>query len=377
MAYWQRENYRESVSMTLTSTYKLDLPEHGLLGSVMLRFSGNEATGYGQAGGDWRLMDKISKIELIGNGSTVIKSLDARAIQALCFFDQGVMPAAVWRNYATNTQFDTFLINFGRWLYDPDMYLDLSKFDNVELRITNTGAAATFSDLTVSVVCFWLREATQSTYLGYLRTEEWQQWTTVTDEWKYLNLPTESLIRRILLEAIPAVDGSYVADTTPENLMYDIKLALDTGNLIIFDGSMKDLMLENHLDHGREMLATGFNYNNADKGYDIGLGYVLGGAVGIASHDGTVGSTFMTAGAVETKPTQHNETYVADKSAGFLYRGISPHNTALIRFDQMGDPGSWLDPERRKTVKLDIHTRNSSSADAGTNKVILDRLVRR
>jgi len=376
MPYWQREILREQASMALATTYKLDLPKQGHLSALFLQIWGDEATGYGQAGGDWTIADKISKIEVIGNGSTVIKSLTGKQVQALCTYDQGVMPPTVLRNYATNTQFDYFLLNFGRFLYDPDMYLDLERFDNVELWITNTMAAASFPTPYVKVIGFFGREMSTAGYLGYLRSEEWKQWATVQDETVYNELPTELLIRRIMLQAIPAVDADYVVNTTPENLMYDIKLALDTGALLVFDGSMKELMLENYLDFGKLLIRSGYNYNNADKGYDVELGYVIGGSVGIASHDGAVAGSHVTSVAVETKPTQHNENYQADKSAAFVFQGIAPYKTALFRFDYSYDPITWLDPNRRKTVKLDIHTRNAASAASGSNRIILDRVVR-
>ncbi len=374
--YPQREVIRAAKSMDLNATFTLDLPEHGYMSSLMLELYGDEATGYGQAGGDWTLLDKISKIEVIGNGSTVIKSLTGKELQALAVWDQGVMPPSVRRNYATNTQFDYLLINFGRWLWDTELFLDLERFDNVELKITNTATAASFSAVYARITAYWLRELSLASRIGYLRTEEWQQWDTVSDEWKYLNLPTEHLIRRIMLVAEPDVDANYVCEARPQDLMYDIKLALDTGNLIVFDARMADLMRENFLDFGKELISAGYNYNNADKGWDISLGYVLGGAASVASHSGAASTSAACIGAVETTPTQHTENYQADMSTAFIFRGIAPFDSALFRFDHLGDPAGWLDPDRRKTVKLDIHTRSGAAYADGKNRVVLDRLVR-
>jgi len=374
MAYWQRENIREAVTMDQASTYKLELPKHGFLGSLLLAIDGTEYNGYGQDGGAWTLADKITKIEVIGNGSTVIKSLTGKQVQALATFDQGVMPPSVLRNYAANIQYDYFLLNFGRFLFDSEMYLDLEAFDNVELWVTNTGSTTTITSSRIQVTAFWAREVSKAGYLGYLRSETWKQWTTVTDEWVYNDLPTQYLIRRILLQTIPAVDATtFKNDCNVEDLMYDIKLQYDTGKLIAFDGSLRDLYFENYLDFGKVMLRPGFNYSFADRAFDVGLGNVLGGAAAAAC---AAASKHKTLNLNYNRPSQYFYEYEGDVGAIFLFQGVSPFNCGLYRFDHDYNPATWLNPDLRKTVKLDIHTRNSATADAGINYVVLDRLVR-
>lgn len=373
--YHQRENIREGVSMDTAGTYKLELPKHGFLGSLLLEVNATCGGAYGYSGGDWRIVDKISKIEVIGNGSTVIKSLTGKQLQALASFDQGVLMPSVLRNYGANVQYDTFLINFGRFLYDPEMFLDLERFDNVELWITNTGAAATVTTFLIKVTAFWQREASKAGYLGYLRSESWKQWTTVTDQWVYNVLPTEYPIRRVLLQAVPAVNASYINDCNIEDLMYDIKLALNTGALIMFDGSLRDLYFENYLDFGKALLAAGWLYTGADTGNDVGLGYVLGGAAAAASA-GATATIRRTLSLNYNRPTQFVQENEGDVGSAFIFLGAAPHGCGLFRFDQSLEPMSWLNPDLRKSVNLDIHTRNSASADAGQNHIVLDRLIK-
>jgi len=374
--FWQREYVRENVSMDLNGTYKLDLPEHGLLGSLLLRITGSEASGYGQSGGDWRIVDEISKITVLLNGATICKSLTGYQAQALAAHDQGVIPPGHWQNYATNMQSEYFLINFGRWLFDLEVGLDLAKFNNVELQVENTATASDFSDLTISVLGYYLRDAGAGGFAGYMRSEEWRSWTTVADETKYNDLPTEYILRRILLQAIPAVDSDNVEKTNMANLMDDIELSLDTGVIRVFKGGIDDLMRENFLDTGKLYIVAGNSYMTADKGIDVSLGYVLGGAWGAGSADGAGAGTVATMETGRTSFTQKAETYEADSPIGWLFAGMSPFLTALFRFDWDYNPATWLDPDRRKTVKLDIHTRNSSSAADGRNAIVLDRFVR-
>jgi len=374
--FWQREYIREAVSMTLNDTYRLDLPEHGMLGSLLLRVSGSQKTGYGQDSDDWRIIDEISKLEVILDGATVCKSLTGYQVQGLSVYDQGVMPPSVWKNYATNTQWCYLLVNFGRWLFDLDYGLDLARYSNVELRITNTATDSDFADLSVSVLGYYLRDAPAGQFKGLLRTEEWRRWATVADETKYLDLPTEYILRRIILQAIPDVDSNYVEETNQWNLMDDIELALDTGQTRVYKGGLDDLVRENYYDLGRPLLAVGNCYQSADYGLDISLGYVLGGAWGAGSQDGAGADTVPTFETGRSSFTQKPETYEGDSPIGFIFVGVSPFLTAQFRFDHHPDPSYWLDPSKRATVQLNIHTRNSSSAADGVNAVVLDRLVR-
>ncbi len=374
--FWQQKYIREAVSMSLNDTYTLELPENGLLGSILFRISGGQKSGYGQGEADWRIIDRLTKVVLLGNGSEIIKSLTGYEVQALATWDQGVMPPSTWKNYATNTQWCYLLLNFGRNLFDHDFGLDLSQWDDVELQFTNDANSTDhFGDLTITVLGHFLRDAPAGQFKGYMRTEEWRSWTTVADETKYASLPTQHILRRILLQAIPAVDTDFVEKTNQWNLMDDIELSLDTGEIRVYKGGLDDIVRANFYDLGRPLVVGGFPYQLADDGIDISLGYVYAAALGMGSNDGAVAATRATLEAGRTSFTQKMETYEADSPGTLMALGVSPFLTALFRFDHLPDPESWLDPEERKSVQLNIHTRNNSSAASGRNAVVLDRLV--
>lgn len=373
--FLQHEYVREGASMTLTDTYKLDLPEHGLLSSLLIRVSGNQLTAYGQGAHDWRIVDEISKIAVLLNGATICKSLTGYQAQALAFYDQGVLPPGDWRNYASNTQFEYFLINFGRYLGDTELGLDLSKFANVELQITNTATASDFTSLSVSVQGIYLRGSDAGQFKGYMRTEEWRSWTTVSDETKYNDLPVEHRIRRILLQAIPDQDSDFVNETNMANLMDDVELSLDTGQIRVFKGGIDDLMRSNYLATGKPVIVGGQTYMLADDGIDVGVGRVIGYVGGAVSKDGSGSATIPTLAADELNGTLKPETYEGDNPINVLAIGFAPFYTAQFDFDLGWDVNNWLDPNSRKTVKLDIHTRSGAAYADGRNAIVLDRLV--
>lgn len=372
--YFQMELLREGVAMNLNDTYKLELPDWGSLGSILLRFNGAQATGLGQSGGKWRIIDFLSKLEVILNGSTICKSLKADMVQAIAFYDNGILSPDPYRNYATNVQYCYILLNFGRKLYDPLLGLQLDNYKSTELLITNDATTASFSDLAVTVMAVWRREV-DTPFTHHLRSEEWRKWTTVADETQYLELPTQFPIRRILLQAIPALDAAFIEKTELHNLMDDIDLAFATGSIRVYKGGIDDIMRLNLYHYGRNLIMGGSTYMFADKGINMGLGRVEYSAHGSGSLDGAASATIPTMQGSNNAATQKPETYEADSPIQLIVGGMAYHHTIVFPFD-MGDmPENYLDPDLRKTVKLDIHTRNDSNAASGTNRVILDRLV--
>jgi len=375
--YWQLEYLREADTMTRNSTYRVDLPDSGLLGSLLFRVS---APGVSAAFAEtlkWRVLDFITKVEVIANGSTVIKSLTGSQIEALQFFDQGLTHLDYWHSYATGTKWWHCLLNFGRFFGDTAFGLDLSKFSNVELRVSNDGTSTYFgSDFSITTLMYILRDAPPGQFAGYLRTEEWRKWTTVADETKYLELPVDYKIRRVVMQAIPDVDSSNVEETSMFNVADDVELSLKSGVLRVFKGGIDDLARLNALSYGRELLSSSYLYMTADYGRNVGIGYVTMAVPGAGTQDGAGADTIPTVEGRRTSFTQKPETYEADTLIALLSRGICPENCVVFRFDQPDEEAVYLDAYANRTVKLNVHTKNASSAADGTISVVLDRLVR-
>ncbi len=375
--YFQDEYIRENAQAEREATYKLDLPDTGLLGSLLLRLTGRTETGNPTASTHkWRLIDYLDKIEVILNGATVCKSLSGAQCQYLSFLDQKVVSPGKWLEYSQPTLKEYILINFGRYFNDPELALHLDNFRSVELHITNSCNSTIFQDdLRWSVLAHWLREPTGPP-LGYMRSEEWRSWSTLAGETKYFDLPTEHTLRRIMLQATPAVDDNCLEKTNLFNLMDDIELSFQTGILRVFKGGLDDLLYQNVLDTGVQPVTGGWVYHTPDKGFNVGLGYVdaVATAAGSLTEGGAV--TIPTVQGTRNSFTQKAETYEADVLIGFLAKGIAYHNCGVFRFDHDQNPVTWLDPNARRTVQLNIHTRDHADAEGGTNAIVLDRFVR-
>ena len=375
--YWRRSYLREGKSLTLNDTYTVNLLKYGRLGSILLEITGSEKSAYGQSGGAWRIVDQIDKIEIIANGSETIKSFTGEVCQALSFFDQGVYVPSRWRNYATNMQAEYFLINFGRYLNDPLLQLDLGRFDSVELKITNSASSTTdFSGLGLDIILFLLQDADAIISPGYIRTEEWRKWTTAKDETTYLELPTKYKLRRLILQAKAAEDDTNkIEKTNMYSLMDDIDLSFDSRKVQFIKGGLDHIMIDTYLAQGRECLMGMFPYHTAGKGIRVGMGFVTGAVAGAGDQAGAGASTIPTIESARTSFTQKPLTYEAQHPMTMMVKGYCPGNCVPISFDWDGAPENWLDPSERAAVNMDIHCRDHDDAVGGTNRVILDRLV--
>jgi len=374
--YFQSEYLRESVAFPRGGTFKVDLPETGLLSALLLNIQGAAVSGATLADPLWRLQDHLSTLEIIGNGSTVIKSLEFKQSQFAAWLRQGIVPPHFWRNYATNTQQEFGLLLFGRNMHDPEYGLDLSRWDNVEFRFTNASSATYHSaDLSLSIKQIFLRDAPGG-FRGFLKTEEWREWTTVSDETKYLTLPTDNPISGLYVRAVPPATSG-VADTGGVNMMDDIELSINGGVKKIFDGGLDDLIVENFVDRGAEVITGGHFDVTADRGIDIGIMRPFGWGWGSGSKDGAVSAVIPTIEADPTTNTIKPEAREADAPIHFILRGMGFQNMAYLLHVQDLEPELLLDAGRDGEMKLDIHTRSGATYADGTNQVVLETLVTR
>jgi len=380
--FWQRELIRDSISKTFNQTYELDLPKTGLLGSLLLYIRSNAIESPLLTARKWRLIDYISKIEVVGNGSTVIKSFDGPEALAAAFHDEGGQETpSMWRTYSTTPQRQFILLNFGRFLRDELYGLDLSRFDQVTLKITNDATSTQFStDITLSILAYWLREGAAA-FGGYFREEVWKSWAPVAAAVEYSDLPTELMIRRILLEARPGVDSADAKNNSSmHRLMNPIKFTLRTGQVLVFEGPLEVLGHASVLEMGRFAETRGAVVRTVGYGFECGVGYVIQNlGYGTADAD-----SITTALANMRKDIQDSAQEVGNNPANgplaWVTRGHGYMHTVPLWAARKPDLSDMLDPAADKTAKLDITCQSGTTVSgtdrAARNAIILSRLVR-
>ena len=374
--YWQKEYLRTGSAMTLASTWQEDLPKTGLLGSILCYISGPQGALNGATGGKFKISDFIDKLEIIADGAHVIKSLTGHQAQAIGLLDQKVTSPDMIRNYATNDQRAYFLLNFGRKMLDRAMGLDLSKWKNIEIKITNSAAAANFTALSIDVLCIYKRDDDAAGFAGCIYSENWREYAPAAGSVQYLEIPDDWLVRRILLQPTPGFNGTTEEwNDTLNNLMYQIELSYRTGQDRVYKDGFQMLMISNYLEFGAYVLCGGLLYPTADHALDLGAGYTMTAVTGTASKDDTAAAVDTTINADISSNILKAETYEADHPFYALLHGLAYQRCGVFKFDYEEDPGTWLNTREKGTVKLDITTRSTATITGAKNRILIERAV--
>lgn len=182
----------------------------------------------------------ISKIEIV-DGSDVLFSLRGQQAIALYYFDAGRMPSRNINEHWNNAQVDHFPIRFGRFLGDPVLAFDPTKFTNPQLKITwdletvNTVDSDGFQSGSgrLTVIANIMEEAGAAP-TGFLMNKEHYSFTTADSGDENIDLPTDYPYRKLLVR-------SYIAGNEMAAVITDLKLTVDQGKFVPFDLHSVDL----------------------------------------------------------------------------------------------------------------------------------------
>jgi len=367
--------------MAFGQTWELDLPKDGQLGSLLLQMSSSPDSNALLILPKWRLIDYITKIEVMGDGSEVIKSLDGVEAIAAAFYDDGRVPVGLWRTYATTPQRQWVPIHFGRRFLDEIYGLDLSRFKQVTLKITNAAADAQWqTDVTVSVFGYFLREAA-APFAGYFREELWKSWLPVADAIEYNDLPVGLPIRRLLLEARPARD---TADSKNNSTMIDLMLEIDftfrSGQVRVYHDSLERLAHMMSCEGIGEVVTRGAIHRTAGYGFECGIGYCTSNiGVGTADADGRTSVIANMRKDIQDS-AQEIGYQTAEGPLAWVVRGNSFCDCTPLWFARKEDLSDLLDPAGLEVVKVDIKCRSNRTLTGTSrnarNGIVLSRLVK-
>lgn len=188
----------------------------------------------------------VSKIEIV-DGSDVLFSLSGQQAIALAFYDSGKMPARKIGELWNWSQVDHFPIRFGRFLGDPLLAFDPTKFTNPQLKITWDLATVNIIDSTgftsdsgrLTVIAKIMEDPTAAP-VGFLMNKEHYAFTTAASGDENIDLPTDYPYRKLLVR-------SYEAGVELAAAITELKLSVDQDRFVPFDLHAVDLarMMEN------------------------------------------------------------------------------------------------------------------------------------
>lgn len=304
----------------------------------------------------------VSKIELV-DGSDVLYSLSGIESQAMTYYGTKRLPFMVneFRNDVMNIQ--TFELNFGRYLWDPDLALLPNKFKNLQLKIThnkaNGGSAPDAATMSIFADIFDEKGISPR---GFLQSKEHFTFTLTSSAHEYIDLPVDYPLRQVIIQSL-------AADKQPHEQFNKVKLYEEDGKKVVIDTlATSDLckILRPRDPITEEICGTG-----------------TGSAV---QHFVTPAyETYVTTLGFDAATTTNycNQSYGGDATIAFDNAehfqghviGLCPHGALALPFGMPDDIGDWYDVTKLGNLKLDL-TAGSSVGSSSTCEILTQQFRR-
>jgi len=152
---------------------------------------------------DHEIHDDITSIEVI-DGSNVLFSLSGKQCVGMYALTTGKFSPQVLTEVGGATQKETFIVPFGRFLYDPEYAFDPKKFTNPQLAISysftissTAGFATGTAKLTVVARCM---EEGYGPLKGFLMTKAHYPFTATANQEYSIDLPRDYPYRILVFQ---------------------------------------------------------------------------------------------------------------------------------------------------------------------------------
>lgn len=298
------------------------------------------------------------------DGSQVIANLSGEEATALDYWHNGIAPQHIL-DYTTGDVCEAVVhLPFGRYLWDPDLGLDPTKFSNPQLKVTHDLTLGGSGTPTAAVLSVHLKlfDGKTPALSGYLMNKEFNSYSLVSSAIQTIEMPNDYPLRILMLL-------SRAAGKNPYDQYNFIKLSENNDKKIPFNMRTEDLMknLNPHYHRIAEYLtgtATTSSVNHyITPTYQVAISPDNVAAPGGAwvAGAGTGGLTSISAG-----------------SAGIFQAtviGSNPMGSVAIPMGDLMNEADWYDLHAISDLKL-ILTAGSSVLANSTCQTILQQLVK-
>lgn len=307
----------------------------------------------------------LEKIELV-DGSDVLFSLSGYEAEAVDIYHNKMMRQN-WNPYLTDMDVQRFVaINFGRFLWDPQLAFVPKNFRNPQLKLTLNidagGNAANANKLQVWGAMFDQKEVSP---IGFLMHKEIKNYIMTASGHEYTDLPRDYPYRKLFMRC-------QKAGTEPNQLVNNIKLSEDQDKKIIFDhgtedvfrtiASMNPMITELIMFPITTALTNRFCTPTTRVNGNIDTWATTAGGGEYVFYDGD-GGRFRALAATAAKNVQA------------VVSGWLPHGTWEIPFGLQDQIEDWYDVSKVGNLKLDIKG-ESGLAGTETLQIFLQQLRR-
>jgi len=376
MHYFQQRHLRDGSQFpALAGLLTIELPNKGLLSGLQLSVWG--ACGNSAADPDVWLHDRIKKIEVIVNGSQVVKSYDARQCLAMMLYKRTPHNTNDSRNNNAAACEEEFYINFGRWYHDLEYMIDLGQVNDPELRIefdfamTTAGGWSNGVAMTVApsydIVCHLLRD-TSLIPKGYIKTSEIHRVDNAANLGYNMTVPRGPTYSNLYLQ-------SWYASMGLGAILSKIEVNLNSDDLIPYDMSPGNMAQQVLRMYGEFCMKQNVTLTGG-QAYPFPLeeGRIHYGDTGLVASVMQIMDLWGNFAAPGFKDIAAGLTpFVGQVNVGMDIRGTRPFSVSPIPLLEPWDPDTWIDT----SILGDFWVRIEENAGgtAGVMKLLGDEVV--
>jgi len=262
------------------------------------------------------------------------------------------------------------LIQFGRYMDDPNYYFDPTIYNNPQLRLTHSFTVSATAGIAtgtakITVMARLIEEGAKA-YQGFLSARERVSYTSTTSGDKEIELPRDHRYRMLLLQAL-------ITTYTPQEVLTRHKLSIDGDKIIPFDMYTEDIKDMNIAMFGqasqrKELLGADDGTSLLDI-YDIEEAMIRTTADDTLSIIKAIDAEKITQGLLEYSTPATPTLDTTARPCFVKAWGSAPYGCYAIPFGDIYNPEDWLDPTQYGDIRL-----YSTQAVAGACAVILQQL---
>lgn len=367
--YFQQRYLEEAKTFDATSGLDIiDLPNKGLLSGIELRVWGTCGTGADKP--DVWLHDRITKLELVVNGSKVVKSLSGDQLLANMLHKKTQLGPHDFKNMSAASCEEFFYINLGRFYHDLDYMLDLGKVNDPELRIEYdftktsqngwTNGVAMSAAPSRSVICHLLRDGAV-TPKGYIKTSEIYRFTGAASKKENMIIPRGPVYSNLYIQSRYKDNGiGYNLDKLELNFNNDALIPIRVGPTELASEIAR--MYGLFIVHQQMSIKGGQAYPSP-----IEQGKLANLMVGLVDAECGALDLWGASGPIPLRKTSDGVTPVtANVNVNATFIGIWPFSVSPIPYFDPMDERTWVDSR----VLGDFWLRYEGNASMGTSVVV-------
>lgn len=238
---WEVEYLKKEEAISSdTGTIYLDLPKGEQIGNLMLDISANRTGTIDKLGS---ILDLATKIDILLNGSKLAFGAEPEVASYFYYLAMGKLPPHQLSHRGRTHM--RLPVLFGRQYHDEKYLLDTSQYKSAQIQIPYSLSTTYYGTGSLQVTAWYERPRAPLTPEGFIRqrTIQAESRSATAGEFKH-ELPTD----------YPVLDVGFRAFDIDEHLIHDItdvKLDINSGKEIVFDGRIEDLLMLQELLFGK------------------------------------------------------------------------------------------------------------------------------